>query len=255
MASNILRKQLFARNASARMCAEVPTKAISRLNFEAPPYPRPASTASMMSRGGFDQARQIPRSASTAAMISRFGFEQEAARHMPWTQIAHPNPPTVKPTLCDLASGCWMYSPAVLKRASIEPGQICASRAAQVKCKLWKRHGFLHCHADGSSEALVLPVYMADGCGFPSLSSVLKRWMESNSSRWTQIWQYLASAANAADLERNLQDLAPTDTPSGGCWIPEDRHGKRLDTRFDTDLAAELQDWLFVIRVEKASKM
>jgi len=135
---------------------------------------------------------------------------------------------------------CWLYAPAALKRDQIEP----LSKTLQASCRLWKKGGYLYCQADSMPHPLVLPVLMSDGCGYPALSTVLRAWSEMGSTRWDAFRNYMATAANRqADSQIQRTDEI-------GQFVCDDIEvlHERLDTRFNTDVANCVKDWVFVMR-------
>lgn len=152
-----------------------------------------------------------------------------------------------KPTMC-CADEMRLYAPA-----AIQKGQVALQRhSAVVKFRLWKKGGFLHCHANAADYPLVLPVFMADGCGYPALSIILKTWMESGSTRWDVFRNYLSAAAERCGRDGvPHQSSAPlhaddVDCPSNASTslMTNGLNGKKLDTRFNTE--GVLREWVFV---------
>lgn len=144
-----------------------------------------------------------------------------------------------KPTLME-PGRCWIYSPAALDKAPVEPRR----RAGVVRFQMWKVDGLLHVHGACAATTLVLPVYTSDGVGYPALSSVLRTWKDARNKRWGLFRQYMAFALEFAD--GSLQ-ASEAEFPN----FQMSDEGKRLDKRFGQ--ARCQKDWLYICDPDEQS--
>jgi len=114
---------------------------------------------------------------------------------------------------------------------------------------MWKRQGYLYMHAASMPEALVLPVFMSDGCGYPALSTVLQTWKQRGARRWQQFEEYmLASADQISEGSTSIGFCDPTPHQVPACSEVQcgQLDGKKLDMRFDTD--GKVKEWIGVVK-------
>jgi len=138
-----------------------------------------------------------------------------------------------EPTLSSSDEDIWLYAPASLVKGPMEPRK----RTTVVQFRMWREAGFFYCQAKGLENELKLPIYTADGCGYPALSAVIRTWQEHRSPRWETLKQYLAAAAS-----RNEDQC-----PSVKKLLLETAEGTTLDRRFD--VAPSERWWSGVVRL------
>lgn len=146
-----------------------------------------------------------------------------------------------KPTLSD-PNRCWIYSPAALEKAPVEPRR----GSGAVRFQMWKINGYLHVQAACMPCPLVLPVFTSDGIGYPALSSVLRAWKDAGNTRWQLFRHYMAAALDGEgvgvppgkDCPPPISDAEPKETDGS----------KRLDKRFGQERCSK--EWLFVCQLD-----